>query len=84
MLEINHSAKYRRNKKIEWKIVAIITGIMVSIIFPVISMTPIILVFGIIAMIIMSGMPTMIYMMFIMMLIVSGLTNGNIRKGKHK
>ena len=57
---------------------------MVSIIFPVISMTPIILVFGIIAMIIMSRMPTMIYMMFIMMLIVSGLTNGNIRKGKHK
>ena len=33
---------------------------MVSIIFPVISMTPIILVFGIIAMIIMPRMPTMI------------------------
>ncbi len=84
MLEVNHSAKYGRNKQIEWKIVAIITGVMVSIKSPVISMTPMILVFGIIAMMIMSRMPTMIYVMFIMMLIVSGMTNGNIRKGNHK
>jgi len=56
---------------------------MVSIIFPVISMTPMIVVFGIIAMMIRSRIPTMIYVMFIMMLIVSGVTNGNIRKRNH-
>lgn len=50
------------------------TGITVSIIFPVISMPSMIVVLGIIDMTIMSRMLSIIYMMFILMLIVSGLT----------